>query len=139
MHRPGPESEALLMTDSPVAYEVEGNICHITFNRPNVLNAMNERMRARTSASSWNALRSTTNSSSRYCTAREVAPSPSVADLKEMSTNAGGDAYGEGVAFPVPVAESVRGIASVGACPKPVIAAIDGYCLAGGIRGRAAM
>ena len=54
------------------------------------------------------------------------------ADLKELSEKATVDGYGKGAAFPVPAVSVTQGIASVGACPKPVIAAIDGYCLAAG-------
>lgn len=48
-------------------------------------------------------------------------------DLKEMVASEGPDA------FPVPEAGIVEGLAEVEACTKPVIAAIDGYCLAGGL------
>jgi len=119
------------MTDAPVVYEVEGHICHITFNRPHVLNAMNEQMREDIGL----AMERFALDDQLFVAILHGSGDRAFsvgADLKEMSTNAGVDTYGEGVAFPVPVAESVRGIASVGACPKPVIAAIDGYCLAAG-------
>ena len=52
------------------------------------------------------------------------------ADLKEMAERAATGEHEGGGAFPVPTAGSRRDIR---ACPKPVIAAIDGHCVAAGL------
>jgi enoyl-CoA hydratase/carnithine racemase len=57
-------------------------------------------------------------------------------DLRELATGTGGaDAgtdTGDGLAFAVPTLGGVPGFDEVRECRKPIIAAVDGWCLAGG-------
>jgi enoyl-CoA hydratase/carnithine racemase len=115
-------------TPDEVAVEVRGRIAYVTINRPAAMNAINEAVK-----------RGLHQAFTRITADDEV--------LVAILTGAGGRAFSAGAdlkelnaADPDPTAGpdvprpgQLLGYDDVLACPKPVIAAIDGHCLAGGL------
>jgi len=112
-----------------VLYEVRGHVAYITLNRPEAMNALNTPLRQRLlqafldfreSAEAWVAI--VTGAGERaFCAG---------ADLKEMSQRNRALHEGGHDSFWDPEVASLNRGLQVG---KPVIAAINGYCLAGGL------
>lgn len=113
-------------TSSTIKYQVRDRIAWVTLNRPEALNALNSEIRNaiaeafREAASDDEVLVVILSGEGgrAFCAG---------ADLKEMSQR---DASGEASSRGLPGWE--REV--VAECLKPVIAAIDGYCLAGGLQ-----
>jgi E-phenylitaconyl-CoA hydratase len=113
-----------------VLYETRGRLAIITLNRPEALNALNSSLRQellaaitdfRDNPDSWVAI--ITGSGDRAFSAG--------ADLKEMSAGRQAELTGETVdAFWEPERVALNRGMNVW---KPIIAAINGYCLAGGL------
>lgn len=110
-----------------VLYEVRDRIGYITLNRPEAMNALNSAVRQglneslrsfRDDANAWVAI--ITGAGDRAFSAG--------ADLKEMSASR--EAEAAGVQSPVQVPAGPGGDVLTW---KPIIAAINGYCLAGGL------
>ena len=105
--------EALLSTNA-VLYESKDNIAVITLNRPEVLNAMDEDM--------WGALEATWR---RFNNSE---------DREAILTGAGNRAFCVGADLKSPSLEVWRAIPGhIVEVEKPVIAAVFGHCLGGGI------
>jgi len=116
--------EAVLLYDAR-----DDGRCVITLNRPAVLNAINDRMRdeLRRAIEAFSA-------DDRLRVAVIIGAGGRAfsagADLKEMADKGGTGEHEGGGAFPVP--KMGTSVDVVRACPKPVIAAIDGHCVAAG-------
>lgn len=110
-----------------VVYEVRDRIAYITLNRPEAMNALNTAVRQGLSES----LRSFRDDPDAWVAiisgAGERAFSAG-ADLKEMSAGREAEAAGTQVAPPIAAGPGGDLITW-----KPIIAAIGGYCLAGGL------
>lgn len=117
--------------ETRLLYEMRGRICFLTLNRAEVLNALDAKLRDQLGK----AIEAFDNDSSLSVAVLQGAGGRAFsvgADLKELRAGAEETAYGTNVAFPIPSSDHRGGIAAVGACRKPVIAAVDGYCLAAG-------
>ena len=115
--------------DPAVLYEVGDQRCVITLNRPEVLNAINRQLEAELDAA-IDAFTADDDLRVAIIVGAGGRAFSAGADLKEMAERAATGAHEGGGAFPVPTAGSRRDIRS---CPKPVIAAIDGHCVAAGL------
>lgn len=102
-----------------VEYRVEGRKCYVTLNRPHAMNALSIGLRAELAEA---ISRYDADDQLRVCvvTGEGGKAFSAGVDLKELA--------GIGVvqARPVSAAEALA------SCRKPTVAAIDGYCLAGG-------
>ena len=113
------------MTYEAIRYELTDGVATITLNRPNVHNAMNERMREELTRCFGDLARS------------DEARVAVVTGTGERAFSAGADIR-EFVAPQVPVRfrEQRRRVdfrAAMDRCPQPIIAAIRGYALGGGL------
>jgi E-phenylitaconyl-CoA hydratase len=110
-----------------VLYEVRDRIAYITLNRPEAMNALNTAVRQGLNES----LRSFRDDPDAWVAiisgAGERAFSAG-ADLKEMSASREAEAASGQVAAPIPAGPGGDLVTW-----KPIIAAISGYCLAGGL------
>ncbi len=110
-----------------VLYETRGRIAYITLNRPEAMNALNGEVRQGLNEA-WRNFREDPAVWTAIITGAGDRAFSAGADLKEMSRGREAEATGERQATPI--------VASSGAEPaiwKPIIAAINGYCLAGGL------
>ena len=114
----------MTLSTPTVKYEKRERVAWVTLNRPEQLNALNREIRqgigeAMVEASGDDDVLVVivVGGGGRAFSAG--------ADLKEMAQQDVGGAPG---------AQTYTGGAQVSECPKPVIAAIDGYCLAGGLQ-----
>jgi enoyl-CoA hydratase/carnithine racemase len=107
------------VTESLVEYRAEGRTCFITLNRPHAMNALSIGLRAELAEA---VLRYDADDQLRVCIVTGAGGKAFSAgvDLKELA------AIGLAHARPVSAAEALS------SCRKPTVAAIDGYCLAGG-------
>jgi enoyl-CoA hydratase/carnithine racemase len=112
-----------------VLYEVGEQRCVITLNRPEVLNAINRQLEAELDAA-IDAFTADPDLRVAIIVGAGGRAFSAGADLKEMAERAATGEHEGGGAFPVPTAGSRRDIRR---CPKPVIAAIDGHCVAAGL------
>ena len=112
-----------------VLYEVGDQRCVITLNRPEVLNAINRRLDTELDAA-IDAFTADADLRVAIIVGAGGRAFSAGADLKEMAERATTGEHEGGGAFPVPTAGSRRDVRS---CPKPVIAAIDGHCVAAGL------
>lgn len=110
-----------------VLYETRERIAYITLNRPEAMNALNTDVRQGISES-LRQFRDDPDVWVAIMTGAGERAFSAGADLKDMS--AGREAEAAGVAQPPPIAAGPSGHIQVW---KPVIAAINGYCLAGGL------
>ncbi len=114
------------LTSSVVKYEKRDRVAWITLNRPEALNALNPELRA----GIGEAVEEATNDDDvlvLILLGEGGRAFSAGMDLKWRSqTDAEGGVEAGGA--------TVGGGRAVGECPKPVIAAIDGYCLAGGMQ-----
>lgn len=108
-----------------VSLVIEDGVAHITLDRPDSLNAVNAALAedlgtAFASAGSDPAVRAVVlaGRGKSFCAG---------ADLKDPNTHDGSDV----VAFLTSVPNG--GLASVGLCPKPVVTAVQGWCVGGGL------
>jgi enoyl-CoA hydratase/carnithine racemase len=112
-----------------VVYDVGDQRCVITLNRPEAMNAINRQVE-----DELNAAIEAFSADDRLRVAIIVGAGGRAfsagADLKEMAERAASGEHEGGGAFPVPAPGSRRDIRT---CPKPVIAAIDGHCVAAGL------
>ena len=116
------------MADRLLSQETHDTVVFLTLNRPSVLNALNQPLR-RSLADALAVFATDERLRVAVITGAGGRAFSVGADLKEMTASASSGAYGQGTAFPVPV----NGPGTIlGQCPKPVIAAVDGYCLAAG-------
>jgi crotonobetainyl-CoA hydratase len=110
-----------------IRYEVRDRVCHVTINRPEVRNALNRRCHLelrrafeafRDDPDAWVAI--LTGTGSAFCAGQ---------DLKEAATFAAAarDRGADRDEWPV-----WGGITQGLACPKPIIAAVNGFALGGG-------
>ena len=128
-------------TPAHLRYEVDGARCTITLDRPEVHNALDRRLRdelgeaiTRFEADDRLLVGILTGAGGRAFSAGD--------DLKEMADEmvdptpdgrpAGLEDASKGPAFEVGRMGSVPGFDQVRTCTKPLLAAIDGHCLAGG-------
>lgn len=107
-------------------YEIEHPIAWVTLNRPQVLNALNDQM----------------EDELRQAIARAEAD----AEVRVIVLRAAGRAFSAGYDLKETAATPVRGVAAwrrrlenhlrltraVWECPKPLVSAVQGYCLGGG-------
>jgi enoyl-CoA hydratase/carnithine racemase len=117
------------MSGHAVLYDVGDRRCVITLNRPEAMNAINRQVEAELDAAI-----EAFSADDRLRVAIIVGAGGRAfsagADLKEMAERAASGEHEGGGAFPVPAPNSRRDIRT---CPKPVIAAIDGHCVAAGL------
>ncbi len=123
-----------------IIYEVEDGVAVLTLNRPQVMNAF----RPQTQREVQGALADATDDRDVRClviTGRGRALSTG-ADLKDLAAGRGGEDWtesqnktGEGSVMPTARAAMNMFAAgrSVAAFPKPTIAALNGYCVGGGL------
>ncbi|HLY84761.1 MAG TPA: enoyl-CoA hydratase-related protein [Acidimicrobiales bacterium] len=112
-------------------YEPAGRKVRITLNRPEVLNAIN----AELSDAISDAIRAFDHDDEllvAIITGAGGRAFSTGADLKEMSAAAAAQPEATRKTFPVPRLGQ-RGADDVRTCRKPIIAAIDGYCVAAGL------
>jgi len=127
---PGMSTSLLAYTPpASLVVEVTGATCTLTLDRPHAMNALDMALRRALGAA---------------LLAYQADPSLRVAiltgaggrafsagdDLKEMAADAAAD--GDSPAFEVGRLGAVPGFDELRTCRKPVIAAVDGWCLAGG-------
>ena len=104
-------------------YEVRGHAAWLTFNRPQVLNALNQELRLALIAAIEKARRDDGVMALVLCGAGGRAFCTG-ADLREMAQRDAGAG---------PAHEPPPMFAALADCHKPTIAAIDGHCVAGGM------
>jgi enoyl-CoA hydratase/carnithine racemase len=127
---PGMSTSLLALTPpASLGVEVAGATCTLTLNRPHVMNALDRELRRALGAAllayqADPALRVAilTGAGGRAFSAGD--------DLEEMAADAA--VGGHGPAFEVGRLGAVPGFDELRTCRKPVIAAVDGWCLAGG-------
>jgi enoyl-CoA hydratase/carnithine racemase len=114
-----------------LGYESGNGRCVITLNRPDALNAINQELRE--------ALRGAVAQATDDGDVRSIIiigaggrAFSAGADLKEMAAKAASGEHEGGGAFPIPRPGSTSNGDGVRDCPKPVIAAVDGFCVAAG-------
>lgn len=110
-------------SSSTVKYEVRDRVAWVTINRPEAMNALNMEVRNAIAE----AMREATNDKDVLVvilTGEGGRAFSAGADLKEMAQR---DASGATASV------GLIGYDQIQDCPKPIIAAIDGYCLAGGL------
>ena len=119
----------LPLSSNTVLYEKRDRVAWITLNRPEALNALNGEISATIEEAVWEATNDddvlvvvVTGAGGRAFSAG--------ADLKERTRM---DAT-VGVSADRPGRSTAVSRLALADCPKPVIAAIDGYCLAGGLQ-----
>ena len=111
-----------------VIFEKKDRIAYVTINRPEKMNALNNEVVTGLNAA-W---REIENDTEIWCTIVTGAGGRAFsagADLKEMSDRRKGDGKGEGFLTKA----RATGFWRTSDLTKPVIAAVDGYCLAGGL------
>jgi enoyl-CoA hydratase/carnithine racemase len=117
---------------STVRYEVRGQRATVTIDRPEAMNALNREVMDSISAA-IRAFEADDNLLVAVLTGAGGRAFSAGADLKEMSQRGTG---GSGDGRPrsmVPRQGSLGPYDVLENCPKPIIAAVDGYCLAGGL------
>ncbi|MCH8109955.1 MAG: enoyl-CoA hydratase/isomerase family protein [Chloroflexi bacterium] len=110
-----------------VLYEKRGKIAYVTINRPEAMNALNREVQQGLT-DAWQEIEADPDIFVAILTGTGGRAFSAGADLKTVET---GEDRGEAV-VPAPRASGRLG-PSVRGLSKPVIAAIDGYCLAGGL------
>ena len=110
-----------------IEYEKRGRVAYVTINRPEAMNALNREVQTGL-ADAWREVESDSDVFAAVLSGAGGRAFSAGADLKTMET---GDDRGEPV---VPAAREDGSLGpSVKGVSKPVVAAIDGYCLAGGL------
>jgi len=112
---------------SAVLYDKRGRIAYVTINRPEAMNAINDEVR-RGLAEAFDDFRRDPETWVAIVTGAGERAFSAGADLKEMSQRFQSAGGGEDFWAPSPLA-LVRGMEVW----KPIIAAVNGYCLAGGL------
>jgi E-phenylitaconyl-CoA hydratase len=110
-----------------VPYEKHDRIAYVTINRPEAMNAINAEVR-RGLAAAFDDFRRDPETWVAIVTGTGDKAFSAGADLKEMSQRSQSAGGGQGFWTPVPPALG-RGMEVW----KPIIAAVNGYCLAGGL------
>jgi enoyl-CoA hydratase/carnithine racemase len=114
-----------------ISFSRRDTTCTILLNRPEVLNALSPEL----SQAITDAIREFERDSSLRVAiigGEGGRAFSSGGDLKRMAEIAAQQPEGERQGFPIPRLGSMHPIDDIANCTKPVIAAIDGYCLAGG-------
>jgi enoyl-CoA hydratase/carnithine racemase len=106
-----------------VIYEKRGRIAYVTFNRPEVMNAMNTKMHVEL-REIWEDFRDDDDSWVAILSGAGERAFATGNDLKESASR---DAKARAAERP-----PFAGITSQFECSKPIIAAVHGYCVAGG-------
>ena len=110
-----------------VLYEKRDRIAYVTINRPEAMNAINDEVR-RGLAAAFDDFRRDPETWVAVVTGAGDKAFSAGADLKEMSQRSQSAGSGQGFWTPLPPALG-RGMEVW----KPIIAAVNGYCLAGGL------
>lgn len=111
------------MSYEHVIYEKKGRIAYVTFNRPEVMNAMNTKMHFELRAI-WEDFRDDDDVWVAILSGSGERAFATGNDLKESASR---DAKARAAERP-----PFAGITSQYECSKPIIAAVHGYCVAGG-------
>ena len=110
-----------------VLFEKEGQLAYVTINRPEAMNALNRDVQEGL-RDAWREIEADPEIFVAIVTGTGGKAFSAGADLKQVET---GESRGEAV---LPAQRGSRSLGpSVRDVTKPVIAAIDGYCLAGGL------
>jgi enoyl-CoA hydratase/carnithine racemase len=110
-----------------ILYEKKDRIAYVTINRPEAMNALNRDVQVGL-ADAWREVEADSDVFAAILSGTGGRAFSAGADLKSMET---GDDRGEAI---IPAQRGDDGLGpSVRTTSKPVIAAIDGYCLAGGL------
>lgn len=110
-----------------IEYEKRGRIAYVTINRPEAMNALNREVQTGL-ADAWREVEADADIFAAVVSGAGGRAFSAGADLKTMET---GDDRGEPV---IPAARDAGALGpSARGVSKPVVAAIDGYCLAGGL------
>lgn len=110
-----------------IEFEKRGRVAYVTINRPEAMNALNREVQTGL-ADAWREVEADADIFAAVLSGSGGRAFSAGADLKTMET---GDDRGEPV-IPAKREDGVLG-PSVKGVSKPVVAAIDGYCLAGGL------
>ncbi len=111
-----------------VIFEKKDRIAYVTINRPEKMNALNNEVVTGLNAA-WYDIENDTEIWCTIVTGAGGRAFSAGADLKEMSDRRKGDGRGEGLL----TRARATGFWRTSDLTKPVIAAVDGYCLAGGL------
>lgn len=115
-----------------LTYETRDRKCYITLNRPTAMNALNLELRTAL-AEAFVSFNSDDDLLVAVLTGAGGRAFSAGADLKEMSSGQHSERNETKSAYPeVAKKGGMLGMDEIDSSPKPVIAAIDGYCLAGG-------
>jgi enoyl-CoA hydratase/carnithine racemase len=115
----------------PVRYETRGRVAYLTIDRPQAMNALNREVMGRL-ADAVHEFENDDDLLVAILTGEGGRAFSAGADLKEVAqrgADAGRDGNRRGM---VPRQGSLGAYDALENCWKPVIAAVDGYCLAGG-------
>jgi E-phenylitaconyl-CoA hydratase len=116
-----------MMPEDAVLYEVRDRIAYITLNRPEAMNALNTAVRQGLNEA-WRRVREDPNVWVAIVTGAGDRAFSAGADLKEMSATREAEAAGAQSMAQIPAGPGGEMVTW-----KPIIAAINGYCLAGGL------
>lgn len=111
------------MSYEHVIYEKKGRIAYVTFNRPEVMNAMNTKMHVEL-REIWEDFR---DDDDVWVAILSGAGERAFATGNDLKESASRDAKARAAERP-----PFAGITSQYECSKPIIAAVHGYCVAGG-------
>jgi len=111
------------MSYEHVIYEKKGRVAHVTFNRPEVMNAMNTKMHVEL-REIWEDFR---DDDDVWVAILSGAGERAFATGNDLKESASRDAKARAAERP-----PFAGITSQYECSKPIIAAVHGYCVAGG-------
>jgi E-phenylitaconyl-CoA hydratase len=118
-----------------VEYELSEHVATLTLNRPEVLNALSTSLLTEL-GEAFRTFRSDPDARVAIVTGAGGRAFSTGGDLKEMSTAGPGGGTHQAArvnGFPTLLQSGGHGSMAMPGCWKPIIAAIDGYCLAGGL------
>ncbi|MFU8945513.1 enoyl-CoA hydratase-related protein [Mycetocola zhadangensis] len=121
-----------MVSSDVLSYETRDRKCFITLNRPQAMNALNLELREAI-VQAFTEFNADDDLLVAVLTGAGGRAFSAGADLKEMSSNQAAGGTSSKSAYPAVAKKGgLRGMDEIDQSAKPVIAAVDGYCLAGG-------